>query len=1385
MLDPHALAFAQAPLLALGLGSLVLLLGVLGLVFWLARGRPRRFAIRDLLRLISLIYLVLFSAMGIAVGLLLRDEQALMAYAQSSGASLKLANELKQSSDDLTRFARTYAATADPRYEDYFHAILAIRDGKRPRPRDYGPFFWDQVTAGVADLDQAGETYALEARMGELGLTAEERAHLVRAKQVSDDLTRLEAIAFHAVKGQFQDAAGQFTLVGEPDLALASRLLHGAEYHAAKERIMAPIQAFMTALEDRIDGEMRQIYARGEAIMALILALIGLKIGVSVFFYRLVRRRLFLPLRELEDDALALASGDYGRRLALPPGDEVGHLAVAFNTMAQGIEERTARLHDSIAELQRAKQTLTVQQRTLRQAHDEQQAIFDAATAGIVLVRDRQVIRCNRMMELLFGYGPGEMLGQSTRSWYADEAAYAQIGQTIATALRQQGYYREDRELVRKDGSRFWGRMSAQAINGQDLSQGLAGMIEDITEERAAIAAMEQARALAEEATRAKSDFLANMSHEIRTPMNAIIGMSYLALQTELDPQQRNYVEKVHRSAEALLGIINDILDFSKIEAGKLTMERVDFDLQEVLDHLANLTSQVAEDKGVEIMFQVDPDIPVSLIGDPLRLGQVLTNLVGNALKFTPQGGDILVKVSRREETTDAALLHFSVRDTGIGMTPDQQERLFRAFTQADSSITRRYGGTGLGLTISKRLVAMMGGEIGVESAPGVGSTFHFTARFGKQAQQALSDLVLPPDLGQLRVLVVDDHQTARQVLRSMLESFGFLVADAASGAQAIARIEAAEAEGTPFELLLIDWRMPGLDGVATLRALGTDPALRHPPTVIMVTAHGREEALEASAGLTVAGVLTKPTTPSSLFDTIILALTGQRRHGRAVQRDALTQEAGAALAGVRVLLVEDNAVNQELARELLVRHGIQVEVANDGAEALARLAAEAFDGVLMDCQMPVMDGYTATRRLRQDPRFRDLPVIAMTANAMAGDREKVLAAGMNDHIPKPINVEQMLRTMARWIRPARPAAVPAAPLAAASVPTATSSVAADMAASASAAVSAAATKARTQAAAAGAGGGPLASSPEPTPPSTLGRPVPASNFGTPVPTAPLGAPPPGAPLGAPPVSAWPELPGIDLQAGLARVERDQGLYLKLLRRFRADQAGFGTAFRAAWSQGDMETATRLAHTLKGLAGNLGAHVLQEAARRLEMASRDAVSAPEVMIPAEKAPTPESAVAGEDVTGVETGVETLLQQVLAALEPLLAAIDGLDGSMPFSPPAPAIASAIALTGAPAAAPESVPFPSGHASMPPQPAAATPPAVDKAALATGLRNLWGEVGQGGVKAATLALSLRPLLHQAGLVGEARELSRAIEGYDFDTAAEVVKAIADRLGVDLEG
>ena len=1261
--------------------------------FWLALGHPRRFAIRDLLKLIASVYLALFCVMGVAVGMLLQDEHALLNFERSARESLKLANELRQSSDDLTRFARTYAATADPRYEEYFQAILAIRDGKQPRPRDYGPFFWDHLAAGVTALEGDGETYAIEARMGELGLTATEKAYLVEAKRVSDDLTRLEAIAFHAVKGQFQDEAGQFTRQGEPDLALASQILHGAEYHAAKERIMAPIQAFQTELEGRIAREMDRIHDRGEAILLVILMLIGIKIALSVYFYLLLRRRVMIPLTELEAGALALAGGDYDRRLALDPGDEIGHLAGAFNVMAQGIQERTARLQTSIGELQRAEQALTAQQQTLRAAHEEQQAIFDAATAGIVMVRNRQVVRCNRMMERLFGYGQGEMIGQSTRGWYPDEATFAEIGQIIATALRQQGYYREDRELVRKDGSRFWGRMSAQAIDNQDLSKGLAGMIEDITEERAAIAEMVRARAQAEEATRAKSEFLANMSHEIRTPMNAIIGMSYLALQTDLDAQQRNYVEKVHRSAEALLGIINDILDFSKIEAGKLTMERVDFDLQEVLDHLANLTGHAAEEKGVEIMFHVDAGVPVSLIGDPLRIGQVLTNLVGNAIKFTPPGGDILVKVEGGGETADTALLKFSVRDTGIGMTPEQKERMFSAFTQADSSITRRYGGTGLGLTISKRLVEMMGGAIDVESAVGAGSTFHFTARFGKQAQQVLSDLVLPPDLGELRVLVVDDHQTARQVLRAMLESFGFLVTDSASGEEALALLRGAEEDGAPFELLLIDWRMPGLDGIATLRQMRQTASLHHPPAVIMVTAYGREDVQLASQGLAIASVLTKPTTPSSLFDTIILVLTGQRRRGRTVRRDEETQQAATALAGARVLLVEDNVVNQELARELLIRYGIEVDVANNGEEALARLATKGFDGVLMDCQMPVMDGYTATRRLREDPAFQDLPVIAMTANAMAGDREKVLAAGMNDHIPKPINLDQMLKTMALWIKPARPR--PA------------------LAPGASPRVAAA------------------------------------------VQTGPMGAPSPDSLDFRDAL----DLPGIEVAAGLARVEGDLGLYRKLLRRFKTDQAGFETNFRQAWTGGDREGATRLAHTLKGLAGNIGALALQEAARALETAT------------CEDGPA----------------VEDRLVAVLAALTPILAVIGALEETAPPLTPIPGPPGRV-----PAAQFERTELDQTELDRAERDRAERDrderegtlfdrTESDRHDLAARLADLATELALGSVKAGDFAQALIPRLIQAGLALEARNLSRAIDGYDFEEALAVVETVTGRLGL----
>ncbi|HET9642095.1 MAG TPA: response regulator, partial [Burkholderiaceae bacterium] len=618
----------------------------------------------------------------------------------------------------------------------------------------------------------------------------------------------------------------------------------------------------------------------------------------------------------------------------------------------------------------------------------------------------------------------------------------AQTAELFAALQRDGEIAGMELQLVRADGSPIWVQLNAwrqgDARPDADEPAGFDGLITDITSRKQALedlrshrdsleeavrkrtAELDEAMKRAEVANQAKSEFLANMSHEIRTPMNVILGMSHLALQSELNPQQHNYMQKVHRSAESLLRIINDILDFSKIEAGKLDMEVLTFDLGNVMDDLANLVGMNAEEKGLELVFSLPPDLPNVLVGDPSRLEQVLVNLANNAVKFTEQG-EVIVAVEVLTRDTTSVRLRFEVCDTGIGITPDEQQRLFKPFSQADSSTSRRFGGTGLGLAISHHLVRMMGGELGVDSAPGRGSRFHFTASFGLgPGYAAKGEAWSNARLQGATALVVDDNDAAREVLVRMADSLGLRASAASSGHEAIQAIVTADACGNPFDLLLLDWKMAGMNGVDCAKQLAGMTLAHPPPAVLMLTGFSRDEMARVLAAerLTVQTTLTKPVTPSMLLDATLQAIGQARQHAlRGDLRKEELQSKLAVLAGTHVLLVEDNPFNQELARDLLDKAQIMVRIANNGREAIDTLARERFDAVLMDCQMPVMDGYAATRELRSDPKWRDLPIIAMTANAMVGDREKVLAAGMNDHIAKPINVDEMFATLARWIR--------------------------------------------------------------------------------------------------------------------------------------------------------------------------------------------------------------------------------------------------------------------------------------------------------------------------------------------------------------------------------
>jgi two-component system, sensor histidine kinase and response regulator len=659
----------------------------------------------------------------------------------------------------------------------------------------------------------------------------------------------------------------------------------------------------------------------------------------------------------------------------------------------------------------------------VKEQHARLAALADNLPSGVIFRLQRDLQRklslqfLSAGLEALTGFSANATLQDQGRLLQAMGPADLRRILRVLVQAQQAGHVLDEEFALRcVRGERVWIHCRA-ALRYLGTGEGVwDGIARDVTAARAAEQALLAAKESAERAERAKSDFLATMSHEIRTPMNSVIGMARLAMRTHLDPKQRNYLEKINESANVLLGIINDILDFSKIEAGGLVLEGAPFRLESVLDSVAALTVLKAEEKGLEMTYAMVPGLPAVVRGDALRLGQVLTNLVSNAVKFT-EAGDVVVRVGLCDEG-QGPMLYFSVSDSGIGLSAEHVRQLFQPFVQAQTDTSRRYGGTGLGLAISKRLVEMMGGSIGVDSEEGVGSTFFFTVPLEVVPEVEAPRSARAGRRGALRgqrILIADDNAMARQALAEMADGFGMQVTVASNGQDALALLHTHAARYMPFDMVVLDWRMPVMDGLEAARQIKSDAQLEHMPAVLMVTAYGQDAMLQAAQGMSLQGVLLKPVTQSALLNTLLHATTGQPLQGVASAHSVwapVDVSVFSALRGKRVLVADDNALNREVAADVLGQVGVQVLTAVDGLDAMRCLHAQAVDAVLMDIHMPNMDGLSATRAIRGEARWQHLPIIALTAQASSEDVRLSHEAGMNGHLTKPIDELALYRTL-------------------------------------------------------------------------------------------------------------------------------------------------------------------------------------------------------------------------------------------------------------------------------------------------------------------------------------------------------------------------------------
>ncbi|MDM8540949.1 response regulator [Desulfococcaceae bacterium HSG9] len=959
-----------------------------------------------------------------------------------------------------------------------------------------------------------------------------------------------------------------------------------------------------------------------------------------------------MPLTRLMQGVKYLADGEFGHRVEIRSQDEFGKLAASFNAMAEKLQRAGNVIKRKMDDLEQEVSERKRTEEALRQAEKKYRGIFEDSKDMIFITSiDGRILDFNPACMLLSGYSRSELLRLNVLDIYVNPRDRGRFKDKID----EQGSVKNfELALRHHKGHQIDVSVNATPRYAEDGSLlGFQGVMRDITDQKIAEAErlrslkLEKEKELAEKANQIKSAFLANMSHEIRTPMNAIIGFAHLALRNKPAPRQHDYLSKILSSANALLGIINDILDFSKIEAGKLNMEKTHFLLSDVMENLSTLLGPVAESKGIEILFATDPDVPLAFMGDSLRLGQILINLTNNAIKFT-ETGEIIIATKLIGMDEFHIKLSFSVRDTGIGLTQKQIAGLFQPFTQADTTTTRKYGGTGLGLTICKRLVEMMNGEISVTSRPGHGSVFAFTAEFGRTAvtqtiKKGRKRLLPTPDLSKLRVLVVDDNTAARVILREILESFSFEVTLAASGRDAIRELENTH---KPYELVLTDYKMPGMDGIETIKQIKKRAGLSQIPIIIMITAYGREEVRKQAVRTGVDAFLIKPIDRSLLFDTIISLFVEQDELKPRVQKtsdEADDTHDLAMIKNAKVLLVEDNQINQQVATELLEQAGMIVTIAENGLEAVKAVNQAAYDLIFMDMEMPKMDGYEASRTIRLDTRFADMPIVAMTAHAMSGIREKCLDAGMNDYLSKPIDPPKLCAALVRWIKPQ--------------------------------------------------------TGETPTPRRVQDEKKQTQDIPD-------------------------QMPDLDIATALKRLGGNRKLLKKLLINFADDYSETTDTLRKALDSGDIEYIRRTAHTIKGVAGNIGADELAEAARELEAASAN----------------------GYPDNDALNDFETALNLVTK--------------------------SAGSLKTVPKTVPADIP------------ASTVQPAADCEKLAPLLSELDDCLEHGQIKAAQLIDILRPLLPGPDFRVPLERLKEHVDGYDFDEARAPVSEIAGLLNITLE-